>query len=114
MSEDEGCAMYSKMTGVNCGKLQVDYEVRDMRSQRDMAVLQAEIKRLNEDMEVDGLIFYTPCFGVEQVSFALSALAVTDQLGQGDTILDIPSYRRRRLPPLLLVRGYSHCPSPSH
>jgi hypothetical protein len=68
MSADAGCEMYSKMTGVNCRKLQVDYEVRDMRSQRDMAMLQAEIMRLNRDMSVDGLIFYTPCFGFEQVS----------------------------------------------
>lgn len=72
MSADAGCEMYSKMTGLNCGKLQVDYEVKDMRSQRDMSALQAEIKRLNEDLTVDGLIFYTPCFGFEQVSSAFT------------------------------------------
>lgn len=71
MSDDAGCAIYSRMTGLTCKKLQVEYEVLDMRAQRDLLFLQAEIQRMNADMDVDGLIFYTPCFGMETVSLGL-------------------------------------------
>lgn len=61
-SSNEGCGMYANMTEKQISEVEVEFVKIDMKGNTEEEVSE-KVKEINEDLTVDGLLFYTPCFG---------------------------------------------------